>query len=160
MSEFLYLDTEFNGHGGELLSLAIADPGGVHWYGVLHHEPGKLVPWVREHVEPLFFKLPSTAGRTLVGYGSPLMQPLKRSVFRTSLRQYLHWRQGSTIVADWPADIAYLLQEFVGESFDQAFCPRMKFELIRTPEGEPKPEIPHNALSDAIALMEYCEAEV
>jgi hypothetical protein len=27
--------------------------------------------------------------------------------------------------------------------------------VIQTPEGEPKPEIPHNALSDAKALMTW-----
>lgn len=30
------------------------------------------------------------------------------------------------------------------------------FERVgMTPDGEPKPEIPHNALSDAIALMRW-----
>lgn len=42
MSQRLYLDTEFNGHGGELISLALAAEDGRHWYGaaLMHWHAG------------------------------------------------------------------------------------------------------------------------
>jgi hypothetical protein len=33
-------------------------------------------------------------------------------------------------------------------------------QLIVTPPGEPKPKIPHNALSDAVALMQWHRSTV
>jgi hypothetical protein len=101
-------------------------------------------PWVGEHVIPQVYSLPPR-----------ILEPAE---FRRRLNTYLRWRQGSTIIADWPADFQYLLAMFVGPTFEDSWCPRFKFQLVNTPYGEPKPKFPHNALSDAIALMEWDQA--
>lgn len=145
MVERIYVDTEFLGHGGPLLSLAIADPGGVHWYGVLPW-PDSIDPWVKENVIPKLFLMPPTFAP------GELITPER---FRESLLEYLRWRQGATIVADWPGDIRHLLALFEGPTYAKSWCPRFKLQLVITPDGQPQPAIPHNALSDAIALMEW-----
>jgi hypothetical protein len=46
-----YLDTEFDGHNGPLISLALVRETGGSLYCVTEHEP--VDPWVRENVCPL-----------------------------------------------------------------------------------------------------------
>ena len=48
----LFIDTEFNGFGGELISMAIVAEDGREWYGILP-VADKLVEWVEEHVRPV-----------------------------------------------------------------------------------------------------------
>lgn len=143
----LYLDTEFNGHGGELISLAIADPYGSHWYGILPL-PSDVHPWVAEHVVPLLDAMPDVHARYVP-------QSAGADAFVASLHKYLLERQGAHIYADWPHDFAHLMHCLAGETYDRALNYQCVMHLIQTPHGEPKPDTPHNALSDAMALMEW-----
>ena len=45
----LYLDTEFDGHGGPLISLAIAGDDGKTWYGIFNAHCG--TDWVAEKTD-------------------------------------------------------------------------------------------------------------
>lgn len=138
----LYLDTEFNGHGGQLLSLALANPasGGKHFYARLPN-PAKWHPWVLEHVAPHFE-----------------IEPDEMIVFRHRLREYLQRREPVTIYADWPADFYYLTDIMCGAAFEDTWMAECQLVLLRG--TDPKPVKPHNALSDAIALMEWHEARL
>lgn len=136
----LYLDTEFDGHGGKLLSLALVGDDQSRWYAVFDDKPENA--WVREHVKPKLFELEPTVDGNLL-------------TLRTSLNAYLLRREGCTIWADWPADFEYLMQLMRGDSYDQSFTIPCTMKLIITPDGEPKPKAPHNALSDAIALHDW-----
>jgi hypothetical protein len=145
----LYLDTEFDGHGGKLISLALAADDGTRWYAI-HPSVWALQtfdPWVAEHVMPdaVLKALPRTASF----FGET------EAEFRASLRAYLEPRPGATIWADWPDDFGWLMSLMSGPSYADSFMIRCTMQLIETPPGEPKPEIPHNALSDAIALMRW-----
>lgn len=140
MSLNLYLDSEFDGHGGSLISLALAADDGSHWYGVFRDFA--LEPWVKEHVIPKIY------GMTPVVEGTP-------ELVRFSLNEYLAVRLGCTIWADWPADFEHLMHLMRGPEYSTSFLIPCTMQLINTPEGEPRPEIPHNALSDAIALMRW-----
>ena len=133
----LYLDTEFNGHGGELMSLALAGDDGHHFYMELPL-PTVIHPWVAENVAT---KLHGT--------------PVSKDTFRNQLKLFLTPRSGCTIWADWPDDFAHLMTAMSGPSYDKSFMVTCEMRLIETPEGWPKPATPHNALSDAIALMDW-----
>jgi len=136
----LYLDTEFDGHGGDLVSLALAGDDGSKWYAIFNAYCGD--PWVAEHVAPLLYSLkPTISGG--------------HDVLRFSLKEYLKQREGCTIWADWPADFEYLMRLMCGSHYGQSWMIPCTMQLIVTPVGEPKPEIPHNALSDAIALRDW-----
>lgn len=136
----LYLDTEFDGHGGTLISLALVGDNGSKWYGLFDSFCGD--PWVAEHVAPKLYALnPTISG--------------DRETVRFSLGEFLTDRAGCTIWADWPADFGHLMSLMCGDSYNESFMIQCTMQLIVTPPGEPKPEFPHNALSDAEALMRW-----
>lgn len=135
----LYLDTEFNGHGGELISLAlVSDAGPHHFYGVLPL-PERIAPWVAEHVIPLLDQAPEPADE-----------------FRVRLAHFLEKYSGETIVADWPDDFALLMRVMSGPDYERSWMVPCEMRMIVS--GDVKPERPHNALSDALALMYWCAA--
>ena len=133
----LFLDSEFNGHGGQLLSLALANPSktGKHFYARLP-DPAHWHPWVKENVVPHFG-----------------VEPEEMIVFRHRLRTYLQCREPVTIYADWPADFYYLTDLMCGAAFEDSWFVECQMVLLRG--TDPKSVQPHNALSDAIALMEW-----
>ena len=148
MTTNLYLDTEFNGHGGELISLALAAPDGKHWYGVWPIS-APMDPWVKVHVAPYVGAYYEGAVNIRAG---GFFEPTE---LRSALKDYLLDRSGATIWADWPDDFAHLMRLMSGPSYTESFMVPCTMQLIQTPDGEPKPEHPHNALSDAIALMKW-----
>ncbi len=136
----LYLDTEFDGHGGVLISLALAGDDGSQWYGIFEAYCDD--PWVAENVGPKLYAMkPTVTGG--------------QDVLRFSLKEYLRAREGCTIWADWPADFEHLMHVMCGGHYGESFMVPCTMQLIVTPDGEPKPETPHNALSDAIALRDW-----
>jgi hypothetical protein len=144
----LYLDTEFNGHGGDLISLALAADDGKHWYGVW--QTWCTDQWVIENVVPNIGVVSGGPGTVTVMYAQ------HPDMMRFSLKEYLlRDPVPPTIWADWPADFEYLMHLMCGPTYGESFMVACEMRLIATPEGEPKPETPHNALSDAIALMQW-----
>lgn len=129
----LYLDTEFNGFSGKLISMGIVSSAtGKEFYQALHL-PSNVHPWVAEHVVPFI-----------------LVDPVSDFVFDYKLVNYLREHESETIYADWPADFTYLLERLY-KSDGVCYNLNLKMELIST--NPPTPKIPHNALSDARALM-------
>lgn len=135
----LYLDTEFNGFGGELISLALVSNKGDMFYGVLEL-PENVHPWVQEHVVPILDRNPESF-----------------EVFRLRLAMYLVKHRGEKIIADWPEDLAHLLKCMCAPG-GVSFIHELKLELVRS--GELTPMIPHNALSDAQALMRWHQSTI
>lgn len=135
----LYLDTEFNGHGGELISMALAADDGQHWYQVMP-EPRIWNEWCYENVFPHL--------------GQPPVDP---DFFRASLRAYLEARPGCRIYADWPGDFGHLIALMCGPKYETSWSIPCEMVLLRG--TEPEPEIPHNALSDSVALMRWHQSQ-
>jgi hypothetical protein len=130
----LYLDTEFNEFGGDLISLALVSPFGDEWYEALPVRY-KLTDWVEENVLP---KL-----------GKPT---ISRSEFILSLHEFLQQFPGATIIADWPEDIAHMARLLCGPNGWQLdYWPA--FKLVKS--GKLDSAVPHNALEDALALMRW-----
>lgn len=80
----LYLDTEFNGHGGDLISLALVSDKGGEFYGVLP-EPRTWNEWCFENVFPKLDR-----------------EPEPKDEFRMRLSMFLEKHSGEEIIADWP----------------------------------------------------------
>ena len=131
----IYLDTEFNGFGGNLISIGlVSNHTGKEFYGVLPL-PEKIHPWVQEHVLPY-----------LLGDS----EPWHNLSFR--LYQYLKYHEGEEIIADWPADLEHLLG-LLYQDGGMSYNLELDLKLIQS--GKLNPEFPHNALSDAKALMHW-----
>ncbi len=137
-----YIDTEFNGTGGQLLSIALVRQDGEHFYEVLHaHE--LVVPWVKEHVVPHFGK-----------------NPVERIAAVKAMQKFLRRDKGPHVfIADWPEDLVHfntMLLRDHGRRNDplQYACLLLNLPGFDTALAS---RTPHNALEDARALAHYVE---
>jgi len=141
-----FLDTEFNGWGGALLSLALVPDDGEELYLVLAHE-GAVEPWVERNVMPYLDTVPET-----------LRSPrLSRADAAQALSYYFEGDREPLIVADWPEDIAQLNMLLLTGPGLMVPMPRLIFMLAAL-EGfstAANSVVPHNALHDARALRDH-----
>lgn len=141
-----FLDTEFNGWGGALLSLALVPDHGEELYLVLQHE-GAVEPWVERNVMPYLDTVPE-------GLRSP---PLSRADAAIALSYYFDSDEHPLIVADWPEDIAQINMLLLTGPGLMVPMPRVTFMLVAL-EGfstAANSVVPHNALHDARALRDH-----
>jgi hypothetical protein len=142
-----FLDTEFNGSGGALISLALAPESGDQEFYAILKCPDPIVPWVERHVIPYLDMVP-------VGLGHP---PLERLHAAQALSSYLAGDTAPEIVADWPEDIAQFCMLLLTTSGDMVELAPTTFTLLRLPgfSTAANSKIPHNALYDARALRHH-----
>jgi hypothetical protein len=133
-----YLDTEFNGHGGKLISIALVSPMGPTFYGACQL-PEPTDAWVLQHVIPV---LGAVATYSYMGL---------RQVFQGFIKQF----SNPTIICDWHADAVHFLNMLEGPNYGTSLDFSCQIHVLKTPPGEPVSQIPHNALADARALMTW-----
>lgn len=128
-----FIDCEFNGSHGELISMAIVSEDGqrVFYEVVTHNTPND---WVRENVVPILNK-----------------PAVSKEVFKERLKKYLECLPRLTLIADHVADLFYFSQQITGaEGWMMIEYP---FELVFDPAiSAKKSTLLHNALEDAKAL--------
>lgn len=154
-----FLDTEYNGWRGELISLALVpEDGGQEFYVTLDWR-GPLQPWVEENVLPYLDTVPQTMISPRVrpeDAAHELSQWLK-SELETQLFVRGNRPMKLEIHADWPEDISQicsLLMIGPGLSVD---VPPLTFKLLILPgfSTAANSKVPHNALHDARALRDH-----
>lgn len=133
----LFLDTEFNGHGGELISMALVHDRGF-WYGI-RQLPAKIDPWVADNVIPKLGRAPFWTD----------------DEFRHSLHTYLCGIRDPEIICDWHTDAAHFLWWLDGPTYDTSFDYACRIRVLRTPPEFKSITNPHNALADAADLMAW-----
>src|SRR5437868_7096911 len=135
-----FLDTEFNGFDGELISLAhVPEYGDQEFYAVLPL-PEPLHPWVAQHVVPYLDSVPQA-----------LRNRTDRIAAAHELALYLSSDRDPVIVADWPDDIALFCRLLLTGPAEIADVGSLRFEFIRSPgfSTAVNSRVPHNALHDA-----------
>lgn len=141
-----FLDTEFNGFGGALLSFALVPEDGTEFYATLGCDDD-LLPWVERNVVPFLDHVP-------VGLVSPRLSRLDAAI---ELSHYLAVDPAPIILADWPEDIAQLCNLLMTGPGEMVPIPPITFVLV--PLGgfstAANSAVPHNALHDARALKEH-----
>ena len=141
-----FLDTEYNGTGGALLSLALVPDDGDELY--LTFTTGEpLVEWVERHVLPYLDCVPEQLA-------CPRL-PLRDGAH--ALERYLHGDDNPLIIADWPEDIAQFCNLLVtgpGEMIDLRYLTFRVVPLSNFSTAE-NSKVPHNALHDARALRDH-----
>lgn len=145
-----FLDCEFNGFGGELMSLALVREDGECLYLVV--PPGELdamniTDWVRANVVPILFNVPNS--------NEALVRP--RAEFGHEIAEFLKWDRHPVIVADWPDDIRYFCECVVTAPGIMAPIPQgFDFRMARVDAYPTKLNgaVQHNALWDAMALRD------
>lgn len=145
-----FLDTEFNGFGGELMSLALVPEDGDQDYYVVIPIEGPYHPWVEKHVVPYLETVPHN-----------LLNRLDRIAAAHDVAAYLGNDLDVLIVADWPEDIALFCRLLLVGETEIVDIRRMRFEFRRTPgfSTARNSAVPHNALHDARALRDHLMLE-
>lgn len=142
-----FLDTEYDGFGGPLLSLALVPgDGGEEFYAVIAHE-SVADPWVQRNVVPFLDMVPS-----------PLKSPhLPREAAADALASWLAHDPAPEIVADWPEDLAQLAMLLVTGPGRMVSVPglTLRFEPLHGFSTAANSAVPHNALHDARALRDH-----
>lgn len=141
-----FLDTEYNGWGGALLSIALVGEGGDEYYAVIEHD-GPLDPWVERHVIPYLDSVPE-------GLGGPR---LSRRAAAEGLAFFLAHDPEPLILADWPEDIAQFAMLLTTGPGLMVAIPPPRFQLVSLPgfSTAANSAVPHNALHDARALRDH-----
>ena len=141
-----FLDTEFNGFAGALLSLALVPDEGEELYLKLAFEEA-YEPWVERHVAPYLDMVPP-AHRT---------EPLHRHAAAEAVAYYLRGDPEPLIVADWPEDIAQFSMLLLTGPGTMIDVPPLTFRLLPLPgfSTAANSAVPHNALHDARALRDH-----
>lgn len=127
----VWIDTEFNGFQGDLISMALVSEDGHEWYESLGCE--NPTAWVMENVMPVIGKKPVTKKKA-----------------QSSLKRFLQQWQAVHIIADWPEDIAHFCQFLIVDAEFSMPTPHLTFEIREDIFFESA--IPHNALEDARAI--------
>jgi len=135
----LYLDCEFNGWGGQLISMALCSAGGRYFYEVLAcPDP---VEWVAENVMPVLAR-----------------EAISQEEFTQKLQAFLCRFSTCDIFADWPDDIAYFCKSLIVGPGERMNTPPLGFRILSNlPKEAYENELRHNALSDAMAMMKAIE---
>jgi hypothetical protein len=141
-----FLDTEYNGSGGALLSLALVPDEGEELYLTLDWS-GTLDPWVERNVLPYLDTEPDSLG-------SPRMS---RADAARTIAHYLAGDADPLIAADWPEDIAQINMLLVTGPGIMADVPGLRFQFMPLLgfSTAANSKVPHNALHDARALRDH-----
>lgn len=130
----IYIDTEFNGFNGRLISMALVAEDGNEFYEVL--ECPKPVEWVAYNVMPFLEK-----------------DPVDGMIFQTKLQQFLHQYKKIELIADWPEDIKHFCSALITGPGLCLNHPPITM-TIRQDLSSKDSKVPHNALHDARAIAD------
>jgi hypothetical protein len=124
-----YLDTEFDGFGGDLLSIGIIDESEMIFYYVLDNYGSS--DWVKENVIPKL-KDPVT----------------NRNLVQKMLYSYLKGQNITDIYCDWYEDAIHFLSLYRGHIYGESFDWPINIHLVNC-----EIKSVHHALDDAKLLM-------
>ena len=141
-----FIDTEYNGSGGALLSLALVPDDGEDLYLTLDWS-GALEPWVERNVLPYLDTVPDS-----------LVSPrLSRADAARTIAHYLAGDSEPVIVADWPEDIAQFNMLLLTGPGSMIEVPALTFRFLPLSgfSTAANSKVPHNALHDARSLRDH-----
>ncbi|HEU5483163.1 MAG TPA: hypothetical protein VFU80_08755 [Sphingomicrobium sp.] len=144
-----FLDTEYNGIGGALLSLALVPDDGDDLYLTLKtDEP--LVAWVKANVVPYLDSVPEQLA----------CPRLARRDAADALQLYLRGDDDPLIVADWPEDVAQFCNLLITGPGEMLDLRHLTFRMVPFSNFSTaaNSKVPHNALHDARALRDHYRA--
>jgi hypothetical protein len=141
-----FLDTEYNGTGGALLSLALVPDDGDELYLTFSTEE-PIVDWVQRHVIPYLDTVPEQLS----------CPRLSRKDAAHELERYLRHDDDPLIVADWPEDVAQFCNLLMTGPGDMVELRHLTFRLVPMSNFSTaaNSKVPHNALHDARALRDH-----
>lgn len=144
----LYIDTETNGFGGELISIALVADDESEWYRVLPCI--RPTEWVQANVIPVLRKRPCSKDITVSSRRMSM-----------SLGRWLRRFRSVHVTADYPTDLEHFCRALVVGSGEYILTPPLTLELRHDlPSISALSRTPHNALEDARALRQLCRRKL
>jgi hypothetical protein len=145
-----FLDTEFDGYQGKLISLAMINEKGKSIYAYIDYAfPGEInTDWVRENVIPVLFKHDTNSVDIVPIRPNEMIQLSKL------IESFLAGDPNPHIIADWPDDFKYFSELVLTGPGTMINSPRLTMEVVRVdayPTIIPN-AVQHNAWWDAVAL--------
>lgn len=135
----IFIDCEFNGFGGQLISMALVPLKSGVSDGIegLYFELPIVEPvhqWVEEHVVPLL-------------WGGQYLMSRERA--QRLVERWLGQFDEVYLIADWPDDIRYFCEFLITGPGVKFGTPPLKMEIMPIKYVS---EVPHHAYHDAIAI--------
>jgi len=142
-----FLDCEYNGFAGALLSLALVPEDGSEEIYLTFECAGPIDPWVERNVLPFLRQVPDAL----------LLPVMGREQAAHAIAMYLDHDPEPEILADWPTDIELLCGLLTFAPGQMVAVPELRFRLLSVGSFSPAENsaVPHNALHDARALRDY-----
>jgi len=126
----LYIDSEWNGFCGELISMALCSEDGKEFYESLGCDDP--IPWVKKNVIPKIGK-----------------HPIEKKEFQDKLELFLAQFKKIHIIADWPEDLSKFCDMLIVGPGLRINTPDLSMEIRRI---DAPSKVPHNALEDARSI--------
>ena len=142
-----FLDCEYNGFGGALLSLALVPEDGGEDLYLTFACTDPIDPWVERNVMPFIDHVPDGLK----------LKPMSREQAANVIAMYLAADAEPEILADWPTDIELLCGLLSFAPGRMVALPEMRFRLLTLGGFSPaeNSNVAHNALHDARALRDH-----
>lgn len=137
----VFIDCEFNGYRGELISMALASQCGREFYMAMM--PTQIIdPWVKENVIPVLNT-----------------EPCEQAEFTAALECYLNSFDAIQLFADWPEDIKYFFECLIVGPGQKMNTPPIAAH-VRDWMHSRDSVVPHNALSDCRAIRDVYAKQI
>jgi hypothetical protein len=135
----IFLDCEWNGYRGSLITMALVAMSGEELYvGIPLLEEAD--PWVRRHVLPV-------VGEEVEGVTGP-------TELASRLAAFLAQFEAVHLIADWPEDIERFCRALITGPGLRVDTPPLTMEVRRDLDSA-QSALPHNALADARAIRDH-----
>ena len=134
-----FIDCEFNGFGGELISMALVADDGREFYVDMFSHQEYPTNFVAKHVLPVI-DVPGAESK-----------PITRNFLPQAISKFLSYYGSVHLVADWPDDIKYFCESLLTGPGLRVDTPPLAMEIVRI-DGDS--EVPHNALCDARGIRD------
>ena len=145
-----YLDCEFDGFGGPLMTMGIACQDGRGLYLIYNTQTND--PWVQKNVVPIIYDLPDDPKIDIVGNA--------QAWGAQHIANFMGQDYDINILTDWPDDIKYFCQSIIVGPGQMIKIPSFSMHVVRVDAypTELKGAIQHNAMWDALALKHYIDS--
>ena len=142
-----FLDCEYNGFGGALLSLALVPGDGGEELYLTFDCPAPIDPWVERNVLPYVHHVPDGL----------MLAIMSRKQAAHAIAMYLGHDPAPEILADWPTDLELLCGLLSFAPGQAVPLPETRFRLLNLGTFSPAENsvVPHNALHDARAFRDH-----
>lgn len=148
-----FLDTEFNGFGGELISLALVREDLESLYIVYDKPMAPIEPWVAENVIPILYAsiCPTYQGKPVYIYDG-----IGQATGASIIAAFLSTDENPVIITDWPDDVKYMCEAIITGPGVMAAINQLSFKIVRcyAYPTEVADAVQHNAWWDAVALRQ------